>query len=145
MMLCVDSLCLLLLTGVSGLLKRLANDKVMPEFLAYTNSRGAAYSAIICFVGVSMSLFLAIYDPADPTAINNFGGVFAISFLSVLVAFACAAVLLKLHRSKLARLVIAQWWQIFVSLASVTVGLIGKNFRVGLYLILLMQSRSTPH
>jgi amino acid transporter len=115
-----------ILAGVSGLIKRLSFDRVLPSFLAYTNNRGAAYAAIICFVGVSMSLFLAIFDPADPTAINNFGGVFAISFLSVLVAFASAAVLLKLHRSTLARLVIAQWWQIFVSLGAVFIGLIGE-------------------
>ena len=55
------------------------------------------------------------------------GGVFAIAFLSVLCAFACGAIMLKLYRAKLARMVIAQWWQIFVSLAAVFVGLIGKE------------------
>jgi amino acid transporter len=114
--------------GVSGLLKRLACDQVMPSFLAATNTRGAAHAAITTFVLISMSLFLAIFDPKNPKAIDDFGGVFAISFLSVLVGFACAAVLLKLYRAKLARLVIAKWWHIFLSLGAVTVGLIGKHY-----------------
>jgi amino acid transporter len=111
---------------VSGLIKRLAGDGVLPSFLGATNSRGAAHMAIGAFVAVSMSLFLAIFDPADPTAIVNFAGVYTISFLSVLVCFALAAVLLKLYRAKLARMVIAKWWQIILSLAAVTVGLIGR-------------------
>ena len=108
-------------------MKRLANDKVLPSFLSATNSRGAVYASIICFVAISMSLFVAIFDPTNPTAINNFGGVFAIAFLSVLSAFACGAILLKLYRAQLARMVIAKWWQIFVSLGAVFVGLIGKQ------------------
>jgi hypothetical protein len=75
-----------------------------------------------------MSLFLAIFDPLNPTAINNFGGVFAISFLSVLVAFAVGAFLLKLYRSQLPRLVIAKWWHIILSMSAVFVGLIGQYF-----------------
>jgi amino acid transporter len=114
------------LEGVSGLLKRLANDLVMPKFLAETNSRGAAHMAIITFVIVSMSLFLAIFNPDEPKAIGDFGGVFAISFLSVLVAFAAAAVLLKLYRAKLARMVIAKWWHIILSLTAVSAGLLGN-------------------
>jgi amino acid transporter len=113
-------------TGVSGLLKRLANDLVMPKFLAQTNSRGAAHMAIITFVIVSMSLFLAIFNPDEPKAIGDFGGVFAISFLSVLVAFAAAAVLLKLYRARLARMVIAKWWHIILSLCAVSAGLLGN-------------------
>ncbi len=118
--------CILVQAGVSGLIKRLSNDKVLPSFLDLTNSRGAPYAAILSFVVVSMSLFLAIFDPADPTGINNFGGVFAISFLSVLVAFATGAIFLKLNRSQLARMVIAKWWQIFLSFCAVFVGLIGN-------------------
>jgi hypothetical protein len=103
---------------------------VLPAFLGATNSRGAAHMAIGAFVAVSMSLFLAIFDPADPTAIVNFAGVYTISFLSVLVCFALAAVLLKLYRAKLARMVIAKWWQIILSLLAVTVGLIGTSLAV---------------
>lgn len=115
------------IVGVSGLLKRCAADKVLPQFLGYTNYRGGAYSAIIVFVLLSISLFLAIFDPNDPTAIDQFGGVFAISFLTVLFAFGCSSVLLKLYRPHLARLVIADWWEIGVSIFAVGAGLIGKH------------------
>ena len=130
--LCVDAVVILCgavitsIIGVSGLLKRLANDKVLPEFLSWTNSRGAPYTSIITFIVLSMSLFLAIYTPGDPTAINAFGGVYTIAFLSVLTAFALGAILLKLYRPKLARLAIAPWWTIFLSISAVFIGLIGN-------------------
>jgi amino acid transporter len=113
--LCADAIFILCggvltaLVGVSGLLGRLAKDRVLPEVFGYTNAGGSYYIAITIFVIVAVTLFLAIYDPEDPTAINNFGGVFAISFLSVLTAFGCGAVLLKLYRPRIARLVIANW------------------------------------
>ncbi len=37
--------------------------QVLPEFLSWTNSRGAGYANIIAFIVLSISLFLAIYDP----------------------------------------------------------------------------------
>ena len=114
------------IVGVSGLLKRCAADKVLPHFLSYTNYRGGAYASIIVFVILAISLFLAIFDPKDPTAINQFGGVFAIAFLTVLFAFGCSAVLLKLYRPHLARLAMADWWEISVSICAVGAGLIGK-------------------
>jgi amino acid transporter len=129
--LCVDAfivLCggvLTAIVGVSALMCRLAGDNILPQYLATKNSRGAPYVSILIFTGLSMSLFLAIFNPSDPTAINNFGGVFAIAFLSTLVAFALSTILLKLHRSRLARRMIARWWEIVLSLVAVTSGLIG--------------------
>eukprot|EP01039_Chlorochromonas_danica_P009568 gene9568-10575_t len=114
------------LVGVSGLLKRLASDHILPEILATTNSRDAPYVAIFTFTALAISLFLAIFDPSNPTAINDFGGVFAIAFLSVLISFACAAVLLKMHRPLLARRVVAKWYQLIVSLLAVVAGFIGN-------------------
>jgi amino acid transporter len=129
---CIDAIIVLCggvmtaIVGVSGLLTRLAKDKVLPEVLSHTNCQNASYVAIITFVITAITLFLAIFDPEDPTGINNFGGVFAISFVSVLIAFAYGAITLKLYRPRLARLAISSWWQIVVSLISVTVGFIGK-------------------
>jgi amino acid transporter len=130
--LCVDAVIVLCggvltaIVGVSSLLCRLANDNVLPSILKRRNGRKAPYVAIIVFVSLSMSLFLAIFDPKDPTAIDNFGGVFAIAFLSVLTAFAVSTILLKLHRSRLARRMIARWWEIFLSFTAVFSGLIGN-------------------
>ena len=77
--------------GVSGLIKRLAGDRLLPAFLRETNSRGAAYWAILCFVSLAFSLFGAIYSPGHPSAIDDFGGVYAIAFLTVLTAFGYAS------------------------------------------------------
>ena len=130
--LCIDAVMVLCggvltaIVGVTGLLERLAKDKVVPESLAAVSSWGASYVAIICFSIGSISLFLCIFDPKDPSCINRFGGVFAISFLSVLAAFAFAAILLKLYRPNLARLVITKWWQVSFSLLAVLIGFVGN-------------------
>ena len=130
--LCIDAFIILCggvitaLVGVSGLMKRLSSDKILPNFLQLTNSKGGPYAALICFVALAISLFVVIFNPNNPTAINNFGGVFAIAFLTVLIAFGFSSCLLKLNRSKLARLVITPWWQVFVSIGCVILGLIGE-------------------
>jgi amino acid transporter len=114
------------LVGVSGLMCRLAGDSILPQVLSVSNSRGAPWVSIFMFVGLSMSLFLVVYDPDNPTGIIEFGGVFVIAFLSVLVAFAVATIILKLHRPHIARRVIARWWEIFLSVAAVLAGWIGN-------------------
>jgi amino acid transporter len=115
------------IVGVSGLIERLAKDKVVPEELAVVYPWGASYASIIGFVIFCICLFLCIFDPEDPTGINRFGGVFAISFLSVLAAFAFAAMLLKVYRPNLARLIITKWWHVIFSFSAVFVGLIGNH------------------
>jgi amino acid transporter len=127
------------LVGVSGLLKRLAADHILPEVLATTNSRGAPHYAIVVFTVLAISLFLAIFDPSNPTAINDFGGVFAISFLSVLISFASAAVLLKMYRPLLARRVVSKWWQVILSLLAVVAGFLGNT---SLHLVLSVRTHS---
>jgi amino acid transporter len=130
--LCIDAVMVLCggvltaIVGVTGLLDRLAKDKVVPESLSALSPWGSSYVAILCFSIGSISLFLCIYDPTDPTGIERFGGVFAISFLSVLAAFAFAAILLKLYRPNLARLVITQWWQVVFSFLAVLLGFLGN-------------------
>jgi amino acid transporter len=130
--LCVDAVIILCggvltaVVGVSGLMVRLSKDTILPEALSYSNRRGAPYVAICIFVLVAVSLFLAIFDPANPTAINNFGGVFAISFLTVLTAFAIGAIMLKLYRPRIPRLVVSKWWEIILSLTAVVAGLVGN-------------------
>jgi hypothetical protein len=130
--LCIDAVMVLCggvltaIVGVTGLLDRLAKDKVLPDCIASVTSWGTHYIAIISFSIGSISLFLCIYDPSDPTGIKRFGGVFAISFLSVLACFAFAAILLKLYRPYLARLVITEWWQVVFSGCAVTVGILGN-------------------
>jgi amino acid transporter len=129
---CVDAvlvLCGAVLTsfvGVSGLLVRLSNDKVLPAFVAISTSSGSPVVASILFFLISVSLFVILFDPTNSQQISAFGGVYAIAFLCVLVAFASSAIMLKLNRSNMARLVIARWWEIYLSLFAVAAGLIGN-------------------
>ena len=115
---CIDAIVVLCggvltaILGVSGLIDRLSNDRILPQSFTYRNIRGAPYVTIIMFVILAITLFLAIFDPADPTGIANFGGVFTIAFLSVLTCFGVGAILVKLYRPKLARLVISKWYLI---------------------------------
>ncbi len=113
--------------GVSSLLRTLATDNVLPGFLTATNSRGAAYAAIITFCGFSILLFMLVFSPHNPTSIGGFGGVFAIAFLCVLISFVYANFLLKLYRQNLGRLVIAQWWEVYFCLATLMAALLGSN------------------
>ena len=152
---CVDAvliLCGAVLTayiGMGGLMARLARDKIFPAVLAQLSRTGAPYVSTISFGVGAVALFLIIYNPTDPSAIQNFGGVYSISFLSVLCAFAFAAALLKRYRSNLARMVrlydfifivynyfnlyfklkvIAKWWIVISSFLAVFSGLIGNRF-----------------
>ena len=122
--------CILFCPGVSGLMKILANDEVLPSFLAATNSKGAAYMSIICFVLISMSLFVAIFDPVNPTAIVEFGGVYAIAFLSVLLMFVLGNITTKLCCPQLKRTVTAHWWEALFTLGAVSMGLVGESVAV---------------
>jgi amino acid transporter len=129
---CVDAVLILagaVLTsfvGVSGLLVRLARDKVIPDVVGWETSQGVPIVANFVFFAISASLFLVLFDPHDEAQIAAFGGVYAIAFLCVLTAFACSAVLVKLNRGNMARLVIARWWQIWLSLFCVLAGLVGN-------------------
>jgi amino acid transporter len=111
--------------GVSSLLKTLATDSILPNFLSLTNTRNAAYIAIITFCTFSILLFILVFSPHDPTNIGSFGGVFAIAFLCVLLSFIYANILLKLSRRNLGRLVIAEWWEVFFCLGCIFAALLG--------------------
>jgi amino acid transporter len=111
--------------GVSSLLKTLATDSILPNFLAATNRRNAAYTAIITFCLFSILLFILVFSPHNPTNIGSFGGVFAIAFLCVLLSFIYADILLKLYRQNLGRLVIAEWWEVFFCSACLLAALLG--------------------
>lgn len=112
--------------GVSSLLKTLAVDSILPSFLSWTNRRNAAYVSIIVFCCISISLFTFIFTPEDPKNIGGFGGVFAIAFLSVLISFLFANILIKLNRQHLPRLVIAKWWEVWFCSLTIGAGLLGK-------------------
>ena len=124
--------------GVSNLMIRMSKDKLLPRFLASVASNGSPYMSVISFCVGCIVLFLVIFDPTNPSAINEFGSVYSMAFLSVLSAFALAAVLLKTYRGNLARLVITKWWQVYMSFICVFLGLLGKFITLLLLILLFL-------
>eukprot|EP01041_Mallomonas_annulata_P004120 gene4120-8191_t len=112
--------------GINGLVRRLAQDKILPSILLRTNVRGSNHWIIFCFFILCSSLFIAIFNPEDPTAIGIFAGVYALAFLLVMLAFALACISLKIQRPVMPRLVVIPWWQLIICLLAVSAGIVGN-------------------
>lgn len=83
--------------GVTGLVRRLANDRVLPAFLARKNRwRGTNHFIIGAFFLLAASLAVALH--ADSRIL---GGVFTYAFLSLMLLFSCGCMLLKAKRSEI--------------------------------------------
>lgn len=108
--------------GVVGLGKRMAMDRVLPQFLLKTNRlRGTNHFIIIGFFLLSSSLILITWGNVTILA-----GVYTVAFLSVMSLFAISNILLKYKRSKLPRDVVASWFAVLVGLFAVIAGLAGN-------------------
>jgi amino acid transporter len=142
---CVDSVIILCgavlasYVGTNGLVRRLAQDNVLPQFLLTTNSRGSQHWCSVSFFFLTSALFLTIYKPGDESGIETFGGVYAIAFLLVMAFFAISCIALKVQRPTIARLVVTDWWETIFCLCCVTIGIIGQNSL--LYLLLHIYDR----
>lgn len=108
---CVDAtvvLCGAVLTayvGVTGLVRRLAMDRVLPEFLLHTNKlRGTNHLVIIGFFGIASSLVLALDG-----SIDMLSQVYTSSFLGVMVLMAVGCLILKWKRPSMPRATEASW------------------------------------
>ncbi|KAL3670116.1 hypothetical protein V7S43_004432 [Phytophthora oleae] len=108
--------------GITGLVRRLAFDRVLPAFLTYTNKwRGTNHNIILLFFALQASLVIVLH--ADATAL---AGVFTFAFLSVMALFAFGCMLLKLKREDIPRDVHAPWWSCILGLVMVLLGLLGN-------------------
>jgi len=115
--------------GVTGLVKRMAMDRCLPDFLKAKNKwRGTPHWTIIGFFILTSTLFLLLWLPASDkqNSVNNLGGVYDIAFLSVMSAFALSCIILKWKRPDLPRMVVASWPTVLIALAFVLAGLIGN-------------------
>jgi len=121
--------------GVTGLVRRLALDRVLFQFLLAENKvRHTNHWIIIGFFIISTSLFLLVGNQ-----INTLGGVYTTAFLCVMALFAVGNMLLKYKRSRLPREVIAPWPVVLFAFCAVVAGLVGnviKNQDVMVYFIL---------
>ncbi|RLN84523.1 hypothetical protein BBJ28_00003309 [Nothophytophthora sp. Chile5] len=108
--------------GITGLVRRLAFDRVLPAFLTHTNAwRGTNHHIILLFFALQASLVILLH--ADATVL---AGVFTFAFLGVMALFAFGCMLLKLKREDIPRDVHAPWWSCIFGLLMVLLGLLGN-------------------
>ncbi|KAF0711156.1 Aste57867_5369 [Aphanomyces stellatus] len=108
--------------GINGLVRRLASDRVMPQFLIQKNKlRGTCHWIIISFFLIASSLVIIL--DADQT---QMAGVYTYSFMSMMFLFATGCILLKLKRQDIPRQVHAPWWCIIFGMTLVFIGFLGN-------------------
>jgi amino acid transporter len=108
--------------GVTGLVRRMALDRVMPQFLLRDNKwRGTNHWIFLAFFGLCVSiLFITKGD------ISSLAAVYTLAFLSVMALFAVGNMLLKVRRARLPRDVRASWPTVTLGLLAVLIGLVGN-------------------
>lgn len=108
--------------GVTGLVRRMALDRCLPQFLLSENRwRSTNHWIIIAFFVVCCSILMITAGRIEILA-----GVYTLSFLGVMALFAVGNLLLKVKRARLPRDVRASWPAVIVALLAVIVALIGN-------------------
>lgn len=107
--------------GVSGLLERMALDRILPALFLKKNSRGSSYRIILMFLFLGISVLLITKGNVKLLA-----GVYTISFLAVMALFGVGNLMLKIKRSKLPRPERATWFSVIIAVSAVLIALIGN-------------------
>lgn len=107
--------------GVSGLLERLALDRILPRFFLEKNRWGASYRIIIIFFLLCVSILFITQGQLGALA-----GVYTISFLMVMVLFGIGNILLKLNRSNLPRPEYANPIAVVIAIVAVIIAIAGN-------------------
>ncbi|MBQ0786146.1 MAG: amino acid permease, partial [Oceanihabitans sp.] len=107
--------------GVSGLLERMALDRILPQYFLKKNNHGSSYRIILIFLVLTISVLLITKGDVKLLA-----GVYTISFLSVMALFGIGNILLKVKRNSLPRPEKASWLAILFAIVAVIIALIGN-------------------
>ena len=108
--------------GVTGLVRRMALDRCLPQTLLAENPwRKTNHWIILAFFALSTSILFVTHGD-----IKTLAGVYTLSFLSVMALYAIGNMLLKRKRGRLPRSQRASWATVLVALAAVLVGLLGN-------------------
>jgi len=108
--------------GVTGLVRRMALDRILPQFLLQENKwRGTNHWILLGFFALCVSILLITHGE-----ISSLAAVYTLAFLSVMALFAVGNMLLKVKRARLPRAVRASWPVVTAGLIAVLVGLIGN-------------------
>lgn len=108
--------------GVSGLVRRLALDRCLPQVLLAENRwRRTNHLIPISFFVMCTSLFVLLGG-----RVRSLANVYTLSFLCVMALFSVGNMMLKYKRGRIRRPVRATWPSCFAALAAVLVALIGN-------------------
>ncbi|MBP8822149.1 MAG: APC family permease [Flavobacteriales bacterium] len=107
--------------GVTGLIKRMTLDRILPQFLLKETKRGSSPRIIILFFLLCLSVLLITKAKVDALA-----GVYTISFLTVMAYFALGNFMLKIKRARLPRPETASTAVVSVALFGVLAALYGN-------------------
>ncbi len=108
--------------GVTGLVRRMSIDQVLPNFLLKQNKRRGTYHRItIGFFLLCTSILLLTGGD-----LFSIAGVYTISFLGVMSLFALGNILLKINRKELKRTFRAGWVTVLIGLCATVSGIVGN-------------------
>jgi len=98
--------------GVTGLIRRMSLDRLLPQFFLITNTwRGTNHWIIITFFTVCSAMYLMLNGQ-----LNSLAGVYTIAFLSVMFLFACGDFILKYKRRRIPREIRAIKTSIYIAM-----------------------------
>ncbi len=120
--------------GVSGLIKRMALDRILPQFTLRENKRGSVYRILTLFFLLCLS---ALY--VTEGSLSALAGVYTISFLIVMAYFGIGNFLLKIKRESLPRPVVASPLIVAIAVSAVLIALYGNIKLHPEYLVVFLQ------
>ncbi|MEO7310404.1 MAG: APC family permease [Chitinophagaceae bacterium] len=120
--------------GVSGLMKRMTLDRILPQYLLKENRKGSATRILILFFLLCISVLLITEGELGPLA-----GVYTISFLLVMVYFGYGNFLMKIKRAKLYRPEYASPAMVALAIFAIIVALYGNITLHPEYLVVFLQ------
>lgn len=108
--------------GITGLVRRMALDRCLPQKLLAENPwRKTNHWIILGFFALCTSILLVTRGDIETLA-----GVYTLSFLSVMALYAIGNMLLKRTRGRLPRSERASWPTVVVGLVAVMIGILGN-------------------
>lgn len=120
--------------GVNGLMKRMALDRILPQFFLKENKRGSSYRIMMTFFILCASVLFVTKGELGPLA-----GVYTISFLLVMILFAVGNLMLKIRRKKLPRPEYAKPIIVVIAMFAVIAALYGNVKMNPEYLVVFLQ------
>lgn len=108
--------------GITGLIRRMAKDRCLPQFLLQENKwRGTNHHIIFGFFILASSQVLLLKGD-----ISLLSGVYTFAFLGVMTIFSIGVMILKFKRPTLPREVTVPYWTIAIGLCCVLVAFFGN-------------------